>query len=613
MRGFLSIILVFLFILSGVSVVDTVASNDDIHSLISISTPAIIQHDYSTSIKLLDVNTYTITPGAPKLPVVTKTWIFPWGTKISNIRCNPLYMEQRRLLKPIETTPPLPSINNDRFIQPVNLDKGFFPKNWFDFTTGVGLDENGKHVLFLTLKLYPIRYNIGFNSIEYSTRFDITIDYQYSNYRFPSDSYDHFDLLIITPNCFKSTLIPLQEHKNNYGVPTLIKTTEGIYQEYQGRDEAEKIKYCIKDMIETYGIKYVLLVGDICKLPIRQTDAYPWSGYHGNGILSDLYYADIYDSDYKFCSWDANNNGVFGEVDYSGFPPKPEDNIDDVDLYPDVYIGRIPCSTSSELSIIVNKIITYEDVTFDQIWFQKIILVGGDTFPLSKFAPPFVYEGEITNQKVAQQLPGFEQIRLWTSKHNLNAVTFNYAVSKGAGFLSYAGHGFEHGWGTYRPNAILDHNLIFYFTPYLNFLHNQNRLPVVFFDACLTAKLDFNLTDLKDYLKWKTPILNLFLRASPSDLLPPFAWCFLKKEDGGGIAVIGATRPAYTYVDKYGVYAGAGYLDVHFFKGYHEGVKVGEMLVSAQNDYINYVGKDYFTLEEFILIGDPSLQVGGYP
>ena len=97
----------------------------------------------------------------------------------------------------------------------------------------------------------------------------------------------------------------------------------------------------------------------------------------------------------------------------------------------------------------------------------------------------------------------------------------------------------------------------------------------------------------------------------PSIFYPCFAWSFVKKENGGAIATIGSTRTAYTWVDKDGVYAGAGYLDVHFFKAYEEGVTAGEMLTRAQNDYINNVFRDYFTIEEFILLGDPSLAVGG--
>jgi len=46
---------------------------------------------------------------------------------------------------------------------------------------------------------------------------------------------------------------------------------------------------------------------------------------------------------------------------------------------------------------------------------------------------------------------------------------------------------------------------------------------------------------------------------------------------------------------------------------YEEGISVSEMFTGSQNDYINYVYKDCVTLEEFILIGDPSLKTGGYP
>ena len=57
---------------------------------------------------------------------------------------------------------------------------------------------------------------------------------------------------------------------------------------------------------------------------------------------------------------------------------------------------------------------------------------------------------------------------------------------------------------------------------------------------------------------------------------------------------------------------GAGYLSVHFFKAYNNSETLAKMLVKSQNDYLNYVWKDPFTLEEFILLGDPSLKVGGY-
>lgn len=72
---------------------------------------------------------------------------------------------------------------------------------------------------------------------------------------------DTYDMVVIAPNEFSSQIKPLINHKNNHNIITFLKTTEQIYSEYNGRDNAEQIKYFIKDVIETYGIEYVLLIG----------------------------------------------------------------------------------------------------------------------------------------------------------------------------------------------------------------------------------------------------------------------------------------------------------------------------------------------------------------
>jgi hypothetical protein len=461
--------------------------------------------------------------------------------------------------------------------------------------------------------MYPVRYKPALNIIEYIEQAHITIIYSEEKPMKTSAS-SLYDLVIITPAEYSNHLHPLVAHKDSYGMKTNLTTLETIYASFPGRDHAEQIKYFIQYTVDEWNSNYVLLVGDMKKLPIRSTDAYPWGNDFGGDILSDLYYADIYDENMSFCTWDANNNSIFGEATYgSGFPPELND-YDHVDLYPDIHVGRLPCTNTEEVDIMVDKIITYETSTYDQSWFKKIILVGGDTFPPYNRAPFFVYEGEITNEEVAQQLPEFEKVTLWSSKRNLNPFTFNRAITRGAGFLSYAGHGFEHGWGTYPPNAVFN-RLIIYYTPFLKTINNQDKLPIIFFDACLTAKLDFNISDLLRYYPRMNRVFDFFpnLKPDPSEFFPCFAWSILNIDGGGGIAAIGATRPAYTLVDETGVYAGAGYLDVHFFKAYEEGITVGEMLTQTQNDYLNNVGKDYFTIEEYMLLGDPSLMVGGYP
>jgi len=55
-----------------------------------------------------------------------------------------------------------------------------------------------------------------------------------------------YDLLIITPAKFYDALPAFQQHKEQYGVKTIIVTLEEIYGgkyfSTQGRDDAEKVK-----------------------------------------------------------------------------------------------------------------------------------------------------------------------------------------------------------------------------------------------------------------------------------------------------------------------------------------------------------------------------------
>ena len=181
----------------------------------------------------------------------------------------------------------------------------------------------------------------------------------------------------------------------------MIKTVEDIYAECQGRDEQEQIKYFIYGALENMSISYVMLVGSIDYVPIRYTDI---EVFETNGVPTDLYYADIYDEYWDFCSWDSNGNDRFGEFDWDHGP------IDDVDLYADVGIGRLACSSLEEVSLVVDKIITYETETYGSSWFDKIIVMGGDTFPGWG-----VVEGEVVTQEIIDIMTDFTPTQLWAS------------------------------------------------------------------------------------------------------------------------------------------------------------------------------------------------------
>ena len=416
----------------------------------------------------------------------------------------------------------------------------------------------------------------------------------FDNFSHQKSFIDGYDFMIITPEKFTDALQPLVNHKNNLGINTSIITIKEIYNQYPGRDDAEKIKYCIKEMIETKNISYVLLVGSVDILPIR-TSSVQWYGPDNEtlvveDIITDLYYADIYDENGSFCSWDSNENDIFGEaIYYTVDSGDPGEMIDAVDLYPDIGIGRLPCTNTRELKICIDKIINYETQTYNSQWFNNMLLMGGDQFLSSSgWDDDKINEGEIVIDQIAQIRPEFTHIKLKTSKHTFHPFRVNYEINKGVGFVGYSGHGFPNGFGLHPHEK---ERLIKYYSPYLLGIHNSNKLPVVYFHACLTAKLDYNKWGIK---------------------LPCIAWNFVKMRYGGAIATIGSTRTGYSYTTQEGAIEGGSRLIVEFFKAYEPGIIISDMFNEAQSQCLQNTWHDAITMEEYNLIGDPSLKIGGY-
>lgn len=401
-----------------------------------------------------------------------------------------------------------------------------------------------------------------------------------------STNSDGYDMVIIAPEMFSDALQPLIAHKNSHGVETFLKTTEEIYLDYGGRDNAEQIKYFIANMKENSGIAYALLVGSIYKLPMRIScvdfEGRDWS------LLTDLYYSDLYDSEGIFCSWDSNGNDRFGET-----------GLDDVDLVPDIHIGRLACDSLDEVKVVIDKIIHYETESFGQEWFKNMIFIGGDTF-----ADYPGYEGEEHNQKVMQIMSDFKSMCLWSSKGNFNRRMVAQTFLEGAGFVDCMVHG---NVNVLSPDEINSKN---YFTRYIRDLLNGYKLPIVFLDACKTAKLDMTYMDLYGVPKIVRILLTIFL----SDKQPScFAWSLVKHEGGGAIASIGQTHSGFSLTDDSGEYWGSDKFTEDFFRAYSENVTLGEMMTHAQISYITEYPFDDLTVEIFILLGDPSLKIGGYP
>jgi hypothetical protein len=192
----------------------------------------------------------------------------------------------------------------------------------------------------------------------------------------------------------------------NPPIKTILKTTKDIYNEYDGVDKPEQIKYFIKDAIETWGIKYVLIVGGLDSLilgiprddenqgtkdwevPVRYNNIHDNPKYPlGNktaydpGVLCDHYYADIYKEGGDFDDWDPNEDGIICSWGKDGCVNDTGHEVTyQIDWDPDVSVGRLACRNIFEVRNMVDKIIKYETNAHGQDWFNRVLTISGDGF-----------------------------------------------------------------------------------------------------------------------------------------------------------------------------------------------------------------------------------------
>lgn len=285
------------------------------------------------------------------------------------------------------------------------------------------------------------------------------------------------DLIILTHESFLSALKPLQDHKQSTGMITYLQSWQDINELYEtiGRDEAERVKYAMEDYDRYYYASYYLLVGDSDLFPVRytMTDRATAAAYNRAFYPTDLYYADLYKPGGAFDTWDNNQNGYFGEL--HGETITGPVNVDNVTLVPDVFLGRIPASSSTEVTTYVNKVIAYEYNAYNSNWYKRALLTA---------TTDWVANACSAKETIANSyLTGFATTKLYqsgnpcTATAALNATNINNSINNGLGFFNYIGHGSSGGLAL--PGG--------YGSAQLAGLTNTEEHPVVFSSGCDTA------------------------------------------------------------------------------------------------------------------------------
>jgi hypothetical protein len=353
-----------------------------------------------------------------------------------------------------------------------------------------------------------------------------------------------------------------------------------------------------------------------------------------DAFLCDLYFSDIYKDDgTTFDDWDSNGDGIIGEW---GTLVGHKDTFDGA---PDVYIGRLACRNEGDLTIMVNKIINYEKTKAAESWYKNMLLIGGDTYP--DYGPLGAYEAEIDTDVSAGYMDGFSFVRLWASLGTLTGQSsVEDEINKGVGFVHMAGHANPSILVTHPPDAPKTEKITIlrmYAIPFIDAIYalfyqnkgfegfiqallspinprlkNNNKLPIMVIGGCHNSQFNVSIKNI---------ITDGFNHAYGWGHHGPksFSWWLTVKENGGAIATMGNSGfgmgiPGFNYPDGLD-----GWLLPRFYYNYGQ---MGEEYLGAAHsaaitDYVNEFNintdpEDRQMVQQLILLGDPSLMMGGY-
>ena len=152
----------------------------------------------------------------------------------------------------------------------------------------------------------------------------------------------NLDYLIIAPQRLLPALDSFVVHRRLSGYSVEVYTVDWFASCFQGEDLPEKIRAGIRWLWENRGVRFVLLVGDHEDIPPKMCWVPYGSNYWGDSVDTDYYYSCLDGS------WNKNGDWFYGTV------------LDSIDLFPEVFVGRLAMRDTSELKAMFAKCVRYD-------------------------------------------------------------------------------------------------------------------------------------------------------------------------------------------------------------------------------------------------------------
>ena len=591
------------------------------------SPPSFTERDGFLTVGLEEATTMLSEPTRPELPIYVRTFELPFGSTAINVTCTMhdiIIFSITKEIVPTRVTPLSKTSERTAFVQDPSIydSPALYPACWYSTELGAGRNRLDQEVVFVKLICYPVRYSPGDGQIAYTTGFDVTISYD--AIATATHVTATWDMVIIAPTAFKTTLQPLINFKNSKGLKTMFMSVEDIVTQFPGADPPEKIKRYLYQEYNMDGITYVLLIGGLKShlyakdkedrsygskawwVPVRYVNI---PQEDDEACLCDLYYGCLVNATGGFDSWDSNGDGIYAAWDAGMGIPN-----DHFDMNPEVYVSRLPVTNKRELRSVMSKIITYESTgPAEKSWYSTMIAVGGKTFENYSGQPDGEYLCDLALHNMSSIITN--PIRVYSTNRLSGGLVpipedIITAVSYGGGFVDFEGHGNPDVWDTIWYNGTYPYDWcggisLFDFHRFTN----RDRLPVVVVGGCHNGL--YNISIIPSLIDINGS--QYFTYGEPTPVC--FSWGLVLRNPGGAIASTGCTGYGMSNDDNPVSLSGELENDFFYEIGRNNSVNLGRAHGQAIHDFLarEPIGQvEAFCITDWALFGDPSLRLGGY-
>ena len=384
---------------------------------------------------------------------------------------------------------------------------------------------------------------------------------------------EEYECVIITHPDFVSECEILADWKTNTGISTKVVDTTWInnnFAGFDGNDLQAKIKKFINDSYYLNDTEYVILAGDVDRVPTRYAYVNDTKQNDGKYVPCDLYYADL-------CDWDTNDDGFYGAMDVSGVVP-----MDTPNMAPESSIGRLPASSKTELNTLIDKIVKYEINAYNPDWNKKTTLVADD----GCFNDSEDLKDQTEQYFTDWGVPQSDIQKLYGA--SCTADNIQDAINEGRRFVNYAGHGYYDAWAC--PG---------YTDAHAASLTNDEKTPIIATMACDTAGFD-----MPEGTGGIDPLPQPIDDECIGEKL-------VLNQNGGGITYLGSTRITFT---RYPTDELAKLIDRMFWNAttnYNTVGKCWQYAITTEADRNDPGICSRKVLTGYVLLGDPTLRIRG--